>query len=176
MPDAFAIKPGDVVKSLKGLTIEIINTDAEGRMVLADTLTYSGEFQPDAVLDIATLTGAKVVALGTRVAAVMGDEELTARLQTAGQRTYERVWPLPLFEDYGEQLKSDVADIKHLGGRPAGSITAGYFLSKFPPEDVPWAHLDIAGMELNDKDQPYIPKGATGFGVRLFVELLRNWE
>ncbi|MCD4738745.1 MAG: leucyl aminopeptidase, partial [Anaerolineae bacterium] len=144
MPDAFASKPGDVVKSLKGLTIEIINTDAEGRMILADALTYSREFQPDAVLDIATLTGAKVIALGAHAAAVMGDEELTARLQTAGQHTYERVWPLPLFEEYGKQLKSDIADIKHLGGRPAGSITAGYFLSKFPPENVPWAHIDIA--------------------------------
>ncbi len=176
MPDAFASKPGDVVKSLKGLTIEIINTDAEGRMVLADALTYSGEFQPDAVLDIATLTGAKVIALGAHVAAVMGDEELTARLRIAGKHTNERVWPLPLFEEYGEQLKSDVADIKHLGGRPAGSITAGYFLSNFPPEGVPWAHIDIAGTELSNKARPYIPKGATGFGVRLFVELLRHWD
>ncbi|MEA3308366.1 MAG: leucyl aminopeptidase [Chloroflexota bacterium] len=176
MPDAFASKPGDVVRSLKGLTIEIINTDAEGRMILADALTYSGEFHPDAVLDIATLTGARMIALGVHAAAVMGDEKLTARLQTAGQHTYERVWPLPLFEEYGEQLKSNIADIKHLGGRPAGSITAGYFLSKFPPEDAPWAHIDIAGLALVDKERPYIPKGGTGFGVRLLVELLRHWE
>ena len=176
MPDAYASKPGDVVTSLKGLTIEIINTDAEGRMILADALTYAGEFHPDAIFDIATLTGAKVTALGGHIAAVMGDEALIGRLRAAGEATRERAWQLPLFEEYGEQLKSNVADVQHLGGRPAGCITAGFFLSKFPPDGVPWVHVDIAGAEISDKDQPYIPKGATGFGVRLFVELLRNWE
>ncbi len=177
MPDAFATKPGDVVKSLKGLTIEIHNTDAEGRMVLADALTYAGEYNPEAIFDIATLTGARVIALGAHAAAVMGDEGLLERLQQAGDATYERVWPLPLFEEYGKQLESLVADVKHLGGRPAGTITAGFFLSKFPPDDTPWAHIDIAGLGLVESNDaaPYAPKGATAFGVRLLVELLRNW-
>jgi leucyl aminopeptidase len=175
MPDAHASKPGDVVTSLKGLTIEIISTDAEGRMILADTLTYAEEFGPDAIIDAATLTGSKVVALGEHAAAVMGDDDLIEQLRAAGDAVYERVWPLPLFEEYGQQLKSDVADCQHTGGRAGGAITAGYFLSKFPPDDVPWAHLDIAGLALVDKDRPYVPKGGTGFGVRLFVELLRNW-
>ena len=175
MPDAHASKPGDVVTSLKGLTIEIISTDAEGRMILADTLTYAEEFGPDAIIDAATLTGSKVIALGEHAAAVMGDDDLIERLRAAGDATYERVWPLPLFEEYGKQLESDVADCQHTGGRAGGAITAGYFLSKFPPDGVPWAHLDIAGLALLDKDRPYIPEGGTGFGVRLFVELLRRW-
>ncbi len=175
MPDAHATKPGDVVRSFKGLTVEILNTDAEGRLILADALTYAGTFGPAAVFDIATLTGARVVALGDHAAAVMGDEALITRLRAAGDATYERVWPLPLFEEYGEQLKSGVADVANIGGRAGGSITAGYFLSKFAPDGVPWAHIDIAGLDQTEKDLPYIPKGATGFGVRLFVELLRRW-
>jgi len=175
MPDAQATKPGDVVHSLKGLTVEILNTDAEGRLILADALTYAGRFEPVAVFDIATLTGARVLALGAHAAAIMGDEALIARLRAAGDATYERVWPLPLFEEYGEQLKSDVADVANIGGRPAGCITAGYFLSKFVPDDVPWVHIDIAGLDQIDKDLPYTPKGATGYGVRLLVEMLRRW-
>ncbi len=176
MPDAHATKPGDVFRSLKGLTVEVINTDAEGRLILADALTYAGEFHPDAILDIATLTGARSVALGAHAAAVLGDERLIARLREAGETTRERVWPLPLFEEYGEQLKSEVADLKNVGGRPAGVITAAYFLSRFVPDGVPWAHLDIAGLDAVDKDKSYRVKGATGFGVRLFVETLRHWE
>ncbi len=176
MPDAHATKPGDVVRSLKGLTIEILNTDAEGRLILADALTYAQHFAPQAIFDIATLTGGRVVALGDQAAAVMGDEQLIARLQAAGEATFERVWPLPLFEEYGEQLKSTVADVANIGGRAASSITAGYFLSKFVPDGVPWAHIDIAGLDLVEKDKPYIPKGATGFGVRLLVEVLRSWK
>ncbi|MFN2283613.1 MAG: leucyl aminopeptidase [Anaerolineae bacterium] len=175
MPDAHATKPGDVVYSLKGLTVEILNTDAEGRLILADALTYAGTFEPTAVFDIATLTGGRVVALGDHAAAVMGDEALIARLRAAGDATYERVWPLPLFEEYGEQLKSGVADVANIGGRAASSITAGYFLSKFAPDDVPWVHIDIAGLDQIEKDLPYTPKGATGYGVRLFVETLRHW-
>ena len=175
MPDAQATKPGDVVHSLKGLTVEILNTDAEGRLILADALTYAGRFEPVAVFDIATLTGARVLALGAHAAAIMGDEALIARLRAAGDATYERVWPLPLFEEYGEQLKSDVADVANIGGRLAGCITAGYFLSKFVPDDVPWVHIDIAGLDQIDKDLPYTPKGATGYGVRLLVEMLRRW-
>ncbi|HOT90699.1 MAG TPA: leucyl aminopeptidase [Anaerolineae bacterium] len=176
MPDAHATKPGDVVRSLKGLTIEILNTDAEGRLILADALTYAQNFAPQAIFDIATLTGGRVVALGDHAAAVMGDESLIARLRAAGETTFERVWPLPLFEEYGEQLKSTVADVANIGGRAASSITAGYFLSKFVPDGVPWAHIDIAGLDLIEKDMPYIPKGATGFGVRLLVEVLRGWK
>lgn len=175
MPDAFASKPGDVVKSLKGLTIEIISTDAEGRMILADALTYAEQFSPDAIVDIATLTGSKVIALGDHAAAVMGDGDLVARLKDAGETTYERVWELPLFDEYGKQLESDVADCQHTGGRAGGAITAGFFLSKFPPDDVPWTHLDIAGLALTDKEKAYVPQGGTGFGVRLFVEMLRSW-
>lgn len=176
MPDAFAAKPGDVVRSLKGLTIEITNTDAEGRMALADALTYAGEFHPDAIIDIATLTGSHVVALGEHAAGAMGDESLLEQLKVAGEETRERIWPMPMFEEYAEQLKSNVADIVHLGGRPAGCVTAGIFLSKFVPNDVPWVHLDIAGMEIVASPRPYIAKGATGMGVRLFVETLRNWK
>ena len=175
MPDAHATKPGDVVRSLKGLTVEILNTDAEGRLILADALTYAGTFGPAAVFDIATLTGARVLALGEHAAAVMGDEALIARLRAAGDATYERVWPMPLFEEYGEQLKSGVADVANIGGRPAGCITAGYFLSKFVPDDTPWVHIDIAGLDQIEKDFPYTPKGATGYGVRLLVETLRRW-
>jgi leucyl aminopeptidase len=175
MPDSLATKPGDVISSLKGLTVEIINTDAEGRLILADALTYSGEFGPDAVLDIATLTGSRIIALGDHAAAVLGDDVLIRRLERAGERTAERVWQLPLFEAYGEQLDSDVADLKNVGGREAGTITAGFFLSKFAPDNIPWAHIDIAGLGLTTKDRPYVPKGGTGFGVRLFVEMLRSW-
>jgi len=175
MPDAHATKPGDVVHSLKGLTIEILSTDAEGRLILADALTYAQTFAPQAIFDIATLTGGRVVALGDHAAAVMGDEALIARLHTAGEATFERVWPLPLFEEYGEQLKSTVADVANVGGRAASSIIGGYFLSKFVPDGVPWVHIDIAGLDLSEKDLPYTPKGATGFGVRLLVEMLRRW-
>ncbi len=105
----------------------------------------------------------------------MGDETLSERLQAAGEAAYERVWPLPLFEEYGEYLKSGVADLRNVGSREASSITAGFFLSKFPPDGVPWAHLDIAGLEITEKARPYAPKGATGFGVRLLVETLRRW-
>ncbi|MCU0521869.1 MAG: leucyl aminopeptidase [Anaerolineae bacterium] len=175
MPDAQATRPGDVVRSLKGLTVEVISTDAEGRMILADALTYAGEFKPDAIFDIATLTGSRIVALGDHAAAVMGDEGLIRRLTAAGEATAERVWPLPLFEAYGEQLKSDVADLKNVGGHAAGSITGGFFLSRFVPDDTPWVHIDIAGLALIDKATPYVPKGGTGFGVRLFVEMLRHW-
>lgn len=176
MPDAQATRPGDVVRSLKGLTVEVISTDAEGRMILADALTYAGKYQPDAIFDIATLTGSRIIALGDHAAAVMGDDHLIKRLTTAGETTGERVWPLPLFEAYGEQLKSEVADLRNVGGREAGSITGGFFLSRFVPENTPWVHIDIAGLSLTEKATPYAPKGGTGFGVRLFVEMLRRWK
>ena len=176
LPSGRAIKPGDVLKSLSGLTIEVINTDAEGRLILADALAYAQRYQPQAVVDVATLTGACVVALGEITSGLMGsDPDLVARIKAAGGKTAEKVWELPLFEEYGEQLKSDVADVKNVGGRPAGAITAAFFLSKFA-KGMPWAHLDIAGKALTDKERnPYTPKGATGVGVRLFVRLLRDW-
>ncbi|RLC57953.1 MAG: leucyl aminopeptidase [Chloroflexota bacterium] len=176
LPSGRAIKPGDVLKSLSGLTIEVINTDAEGRLILADALAYAQRYQPQAVVDVATLTGACVVALGEITTGLMGtDPDLVARIKAASEKTAEKVWELPLFEEYGEQLKSDVADVKNVGGRPAGAITAAFFLSKFA-KGMPWAHLDIAGKALSDKERnPYTPKGATGVGVRLFVQLLRDW-
>ncbi|MCR4405364.1 MAG: leucyl aminopeptidase [Anaerolineae bacterium] len=176
LPSGRAIKPGDVLKSLSGLTIEVISTDAEGRLILADALAYAQRYQPQAVVDIATLTGACVVALGEITTGLMGtDADLVARIKAASAKTAEKVWELPLFEEYGEQIKSDVADVKNTGGRPAGTITAAFFLSKFA-KGMPWAHLDIAGKALTDKERnPYTPKGATGVGVRLFVQLLRDW-
>lgn len=175
MPDARATRPGDVVRSLKGLTVEIVNTDAEGRLILADALTYAARFEPDAILDIATLTGGRVVALGAHAAAVMGTDSLIEHLQEAGERVAERVWPLPLFPEYGKQLESEVADLKNVGGRDASTITGGFFLSRFVPENVPWVHIDIAGLAIVDKPRPYVPKGGTGFGTRLLIELLRTW-
>jgi leucyl aminopeptidase len=175
LPSGTATKPGDIVRALSGKTIEVINTDAEGRMILADALAYAQRYQPAAVIDLATLTGACVVALGHHAIGLMGNNlELIARLKEAGQASGERVWELPLWEEYHEQLKSDVADMKNVGGRPAGAITAAALLSKFA-EGYPWAHLDIAGTAYTDEEKSYIPKGGTGVGVRLLVELLRNW-
>ncbi len=176
MPGGRATKPGDIVRSLKGLTVEIINTDAEGRLILADALTYAGQFKPQAVVDIATLTGACVIALGHAAAGVMGDTELVEKLRAAGEHSGDRVWPLPLFDEYKEQLKSDLADLKNVGGRPGGALTAGMFLKQFVPDDVAWAHVDMAGMGLEEKGRPHVPKGGAGYGVRLFVDLLRNWR
>lgn len=175
MPDAKATRPGDVVRSHKGLTVEIINTDAEGRLVLADALSYAAKFHPAAMFDIATLTGGRIIALGDQAAAVMGDDALCQRLRDAGEATGERTWPLPLFEEYAEQIKSEVADVKNVGGREASTIIGGMFLSKFVPEGVPWVHIDIAGLALTDKDRPYAPKGGTAFGARLLIEMLRGW-
>jgi leucyl aminopeptidase len=154
----------------------VINTDAEGRLVLADALTYADKFKPQAIVDIATLTGACVVALGHVCAGIMGnDENLKKRMMQASQKTGEKIWELPLWEEYDEQIKSNLADVKNTGGRPAGSITAAMFLKKFVGE-YPWVHLDIAGMDMEEKDRPYIPKGALGFGVRLFLQFLKDWS
>ena len=175
MPGHEANRPLDVVKAMNGKTIEIVNTDAEGRLILADALTFAGRYHPDAVVDLATLTGAVVVALGEGAAGLMTpDENLARRLSTAGDISGERVWRMPLFEEYDEQIKSDVADVKNVGGRPAGSITGAMFLKKFTG-DYPWAHLDIAGMAWADKGNAYVHKGPTGYGVRLVVQFLRGW-
>jgi len=174
-PDGRAYLPGDVVKTARGITLEILNTDAEGRVVLADGLHYAHRYKPDAIIDLATLTGAKIVALGNHCCALMGnDEELIGRVRAAGDRAHERAWPLPLWDEYKEQIRGEVGDLKNTGGREGGSITAAALLSYFVG-DTPWAHLDIAGNEGTPRDLAYCPRGATGFGVRLLVELMRSW-
>ncbi len=176
LPGGRAYKPGDILKSLSGKTIEVLNTDAEGRLLLADALTYAGRFKPAAIVDVATLTGACIIALGEHVIGMLGtDEKLKTRIRNAADLTGERVWELPLWEDYHEMIKSTVADYKNTGGRTAGTITAAAFLSKFVG-DYPWVHLDIAGPAWLSRDMPYAPKGASGVGVRLLVSLLRNWR
>lgn len=176
MPSGSAIKPGDIITHYGGKTSEVDNTDAEGRLILADALAYATRYKPAAVIDLATLTGACVVALGHHATGMMGnDEELMSRLKEAGEKTYERVWPLPLFEEYEKQIKSNVADVKNTGGRWAGAITAGLFLKKFIG-DYKWVHLDIAGTAILEEDLPYAPKGGSGVGVRLLVEFLRTWK
>ncbi|MCZ7667652.1 MAG: leucyl aminopeptidase [Chloroflexi bacterium] len=176
MPDAHAYRPADVITASNGKTIEIISTDAEGRMVLADALVYAKKYKPDAVIDLATLTGACVVALGAGMAAGLfsSDDALRDRLLAASEHTHERLWPLPLWSDYQEAIKSDVADMKNSGGRMGGVATSAIFLKQFVDYDA-WAHLDIAGMALAEKPQGYVTKGGTGFGVRLLVDMLLNW-
>ena len=173
MPGGNALKPGDILTHLNGKTSEVDNTDAEGRLILADALSYASRFKPDVVIDLATLTGACVVALGHHASGMMGnDEPMMERLRAAGERSFERVWPLPLFEEYEKQIKSDVADVKNVGGRWAGAITAGLFLKNFIG-DYRWIHLDIAGTAILEEDHPYAPKGASGVGVRLLTEFLQ---
>jgi leucyl aminopeptidase len=172
MPSGTAIKPGDVITSHLGKTIEVINTDAEGRLILCDALSWARRYHPACVLDIATLTGAIVVALGHTAAGVMGtDDALIEEVRAAGDRAGERVWPLPLWDEYRDLMKSDIADVKNAGGRPAGSISAAWFLREFV-EGFPWAHLDIAGTAYTDRDDPTRVKGPTGMGVRLFSEFI----
>ena len=173
MPSGTAQRPGDVVTSYSGQTIEIINTDAEGRLVLADVLWYCQKtFDPVFMVDLATLTGAIIVALGHEYAGMFANnDELAARLEAAGKATGEAVWRMPLGEAYDKQIKSDIADMKNVGGRPGGSITAAQFLQRFVA-GKPWAHLDIAGMAWSSKDTACTPKGATAFGVRLLDRLV----
>jgi leucyl aminopeptidase len=174
MPSGTAVKPGDVVRASNGKFIEIINTDAEGRLVLADVLAYAKKFDPEVVLDAATLTGACVIALGHTATGVMGsDEKVVDEVAQAGNRAGERAWPLPMWDDYKDLIKSDVADVKNSGGRPAGTITAALFLKEFA-EGYPWVHLDIAGTAYSESDLTYIPKGPTGVPVGLFVEFVRG--
>lgn len=176
MPDGNAYKPGDIVRSYSGQTIEVISTDAEGRMLLADCLTYTEEkYKPSAIIDLATLTGACVIALGVHASGLLGnDEQLLNEIQKAGIQSGERVWTLPLWKDYDKQLESIHADMQNVGGRPAGTITAAAFLKKFIKKGTPWAHLDIAGTAWVTDSLPYINKGATGVGVKLLIEFLRN--
>jgi leucyl aminopeptidase len=165
-----AMKPGDIFRAASGKTIEVVNTDAEGRLILADALHYAKRFDPAAVVDAATLTGACVVALGHQASAVMGsDDALVEELRRAGDRSGERCWPLPMYDEYREQIRSDYADIKNSGGRPAGAISAGWFLREFV-DGFPWAHLDVAGTAYGDGKLAYLSKGSTGAPTRLFVE------
>jgi len=175
LPGGGAYKPGDVLRSMSGITIEVDNTDAEGRLILSDALTYVDRYKPAAIIDLATLTGAVVIALGHVNTGLMGnDDDLAKKMEDAARITSEKVWRLPLDEEYAEQIKSDIADVKNVGGRPAGTITAGMFLKKFVKE-TPWAHLDIAGTAWSEKARPCCPKGATGVGVRLLTQLARDW-
>jgi leucyl aminopeptidase len=173
MPGGRAIKPGDILKTLSGKTVEVQNTDAEGRLILADGLAYASRLKPAAVVDIATLTGACAVALGQFAIGMFGNQDgLKARIRDAGLRAGERVWEMPLWEEYFEQLKSDVADMRNIGGRGGGMITAALFLSKFVGEGVPWVHLDIASTDWSERERAYIPKGPTGIGTRLLIQYL----
>jgi leucyl aminopeptidase len=176
MPSGTAQKPGDVVRTLAGKTVEVLNTDAEGRLVLADCLHYAKRYDPDCCVDLATLTGACVVALGGEAIGLMTkSERLAARLNEAGKATYERVWRLPLWDEYGPAMKSDIADLRNVTNTgEAGTITAAKFLEEFA-EGLPWAHLDIAGTAWTERDKPYVPKGAVGIGVRLLVSLMEHW-
>jgi leucyl aminopeptidase len=174
MPSGTATKPGDVIGSLAGKTIEVINTDAEGRLILADALTWGVRLKPAAMVDCATLTGSVVIALGHHAAAVMGnDQELVGELVAAGEASGERCWQLPLWDEYKKQLESTTADLQNVGGRPGGSITAASFLSEFVG-DTRWAHLDIAGTAYGEGTLSYQRKGALGFPTRLLVEWVRS--
>jgi leucyl aminopeptidase len=176
MNSAAAYRPDDVIRSLSGKTIEISSTDAEGRLVLADALTYAiDRYQPRLVIDLATLTYGVVTALGKLRAGLMcNDDSLARALLDCGERTGERLWRLPLDDEYLEYLRSDIADLKNYSGtKDASPVTGGVFLKQFVPDGVPWAHLDILGMATTEKDLPYTPKGATGFGVRLLLEFFR---
>jgi leucyl aminopeptidase len=174
LPGGRAYKPGDVLRSMSGQTIEVISTDAEGRLILADALTYAARFKPRAIIDMATLTGACIIALGDDVIGMMGtDGALKDSLRRAADETGEKLWELPIWDDYAELIKSDVADMKNTGGRAGGAITAAVFLSKFV-KDIPWVHLDIAGPAWLSKEKPYIPRGASAVGVRLLLRFLRD--
>lgn len=175
MPDGHATVPGDIITYSNGTTVEVDNTDAEGRLILADALLYAAKYKPAAVVDLATLTGACVIALGhVTTGLISNDKDLTERLKISAEMTSEYVCELPTHDEYKEQLKSDVADMMNVGGRAAGTITAGLFLQHFT--SYPWAHLDIAGTGMVPKPGPYSAKGASGVGVRLLADLLRRWN
>ena len=178
MPDGRSYRPDDIIRSLSGKTIEIKSTDAEGRLVLADGLTYAQQnLDPRCIIDYATLTGACVTAFGhTRAGCMCTDDEMFNGLFASGEKTQERIWRLPSDEDFLERLKSSEADIKNSGGREGGVCTAGMFLKSFINEDMPWAHLDIAGTAYNNDGSDYFVPGSTGFGVRLTIDWLRSLE
>ncbi len=175
LPSGSATKPGDIVTAYNGKTVEIIHTDAEGRLILADVLSYAAEHKPQYMIDMATLTGAMVISLGRHAIGMFStDDRLAKALENAGEATHERVWRLPLWPEYGEMMKSDIADLKNISELPeAGSITAAAFLKEFVG-DVKWAHLDIAAVEATKPPHPYLGKGASGTGVRLVTKALEN--
>jgi leucyl aminopeptidase len=176
MPSGTAVVPGDVITYTNGVSVEVDNTDAEGRLILADALLYAQKYKPQACIDLATLTGACVVALGMLTSGLMGtDNKLKHRLKDSADYTHEYVCELPLYEEYEELIKGDITDIKNVGGRYAGAITAALFLKRFVGE-MPWAHLDIAGPAIPSSDSAYIPKGGSGVGVRLLTDMLRKWK
>jgi len=173
LPSGTAVKPGDVIRGLSGTSIEVVNTDAEGRLILSDALTYAQRLSPKAIVDMATLTGACVIALGHHAVGLLSPSDgLAEELLVAGESSGERTWRLPLWKEYRSQIDSDIADIKNTGGRPAGTITAAWFLRDFVEEGVEWAHLDIAGTAWAEEARGWQPKGATGVGVRLVHEWL----
>jgi leucyl aminopeptidase len=177
MPSGTAQRPGDIVTSMSGQTLEVLNTDAEGRLVLADALWYCQDrFKPRLIVDLATLTGAVIVALGHHQAGLFSNnDELAERLVAAGKAVGEQVWRLPLAESYDREIDSDAADVKNIGGgRAAGSIIGAQFIQRFV-NGVPWAHLDIAGTAWSAKDAPTVPKGATAFGVRLLDRFVSQY-
>lgn len=174
MPSDTAYRPGDLVKTLSGKYVEVLNTDAEGRIVLADALTYAHQLNPKAIVDLATLTGACIVCFGHECAAVLGNQDgLVNQLRAAGGRTGEKIWPLPIWPEYQDKVLSDIGYVKNTAGREGGTITAACFLNAFVDSKIPWAHLDIAGMAWTSKEDPHRAKGATAFGVRLIVDWLQ---
>jgi leucyl aminopeptidase len=171
LPSGRAYKPGDVLKAFGGKTIEVISTDAEGRLLLADALGYARHLGATHLIDVATLTGACIVALGHVASGVMGnDNRLAEAVLAAGERAGERMWRLPLFPEYRRQLDSKVADLKNVGGRPAGAITGGWFIREFVG-DTAWVHIDIAGSSWSEQDEPHQVEGATGAGTRTLIAL-----
>jgi len=174
MPSGRAYKPGDVLRAMSGKTIEVINTDAEGRVILADAITYARKLGATKIIDLATLTGAVAIALGTINVAIMGnDQAFIDEMREAGREVGERLWQLPMDEEYREMIKSEIADIKNSAGRYAGTITAAFFLSEFA-EDSPWIHFDIAGTAWENERKPYMAKGPTGVGIRTLVNYVCN--
>jgi leucyl aminopeptidase len=171
MPGGRAMKPGDILRSAEGKTVEVINTDAEGRLILGDGLWYARQLGATHLVDVATLTGAIVVALGKIASGVFGTPAAWVdHVRRVADRAGDRAWPMPLFDEYRDQLKSDIADMTNTGGRPAGSITAAMFLKEFTG-GLPWVHMDIAGTAWADEARPYLPKGPSGVGVRTLAEL-----
>lgn len=177
MPSGHAMRPGDVLTALNGKTIEVLNTDAEGRIILADAICYAQRLGAKRIVDAATLTVAVVVALGHQAAGLLGTpQEWVEQVKKASEKAGERLWQLPLFEEYAQQLKSEIADVANVGGRPAGTITGATFIRQFVDEGVDWAHLDIAGTAWTEKEEPYLAKGPTGIPLRTFVALAQALE
>lgn len=171
------IRPGDILTMYNGKTVEVLNTDAEGRLILGDALSYSAKYEPDAIIDIATLTGMCVATFGDKTSGMLGnDEKLKALVKKSGETTGERVWELPLWDEYAEQLKGHHADLYNIGGPYGGTITAAMFLKEFIPENTAWVHLDVAGTAWATGSRYDCQKGATGMGVKLFAEVISNWK